>query len=72
MVDGFARVADRKSFQKLVDQVFVDDITWGRIVTLICLVAKSILKVCNAFLISTYTVTNFSPKLILRVYTICV
>uniref|UniRef100_A0A673IEG3 Bcl-2 Bcl-2 homology region 1-3 domain-containing protein n=1 Tax=Sinocyclocheilus rhinocerous TaxID=307959 RepID=A0A673IEG3_9TELE len=47
MVDGFARVADRQSFQKLVDKVFVDDITWGKIVTLICVVGKSIAKVCS-------------------------
>ncbi|XP_016084413.1 apoptosis regulator BAX [Sinocyclocheilus grahami] len=45
MVDGFARVADRQSFQKLVDKVFVDDITWGKIVTLICVVGKSIAKI---------------------------
>ncbi len=51
MVDGFARVADRQSFQMLVDKVFVDDITWGKIITLICVVGKSIAKVCSAFLI---------------------
>uniref|UniRef100_A0A672JRG4 Apoptosis regulator BAX-like n=1 Tax=Sinocyclocheilus grahami TaxID=75366 RepID=A0A672JRG4_SINGR len=51
MVDGFARVADRQSFQKLVDKVFVDDITWGKIVTLICVVGKSIAKVCSALFI---------------------
>ncbi|RXN33692.1 apoptosis regulator BAX-like protein [Labeo rohita] len=44
MVDGFARVADRQSFQMLVNKVFVDDITWGKIVTLICVVGKSIAK----------------------------
>ncbi len=51
MVDGFAHVADRKSFQMLVDKVFVEDITWGKIVTLICVVGKFIAKVCSAFLI---------------------
>ncbi len=51
MVDGFAHVADRKSFQMLVDKVFVEDITWGKIVTLICVVGKFITKVCSAFLI---------------------
>lgn len=55
MVDGFARVADRKKFQKLVDQVFNNDITWGRIVTLICLVSKSIVKVGNVFHLTLYS-----------------
>lgn len=45
MVDGFARVANRQSFQMLADKVFDDGITWGKIVTLICVVGKSIAKV---------------------------
>ncbi|XP_050955962.1 apoptosis regulator BAX-like [Labeo rohita] len=49
MVDGFARVADRQSFQMLVNKVFVDDITWGKIVTLICVVGKSIAKILADF-----------------------
>jgi len=45
MIDELARVMDRKGFQRLVDKVFVDGITWGRIVTLICVVGKAITKV---------------------------
>uniref|UniRef100_A0A9J8DFU4 Bcl-2 Bcl-2 homology region 1-3 domain-containing protein n=1 Tax=Cyprinus carpio carpio TaxID=630221 RepID=A0A9J8DFU4_CYPCA len=44
MVDGLARVVNRQNFQNLVDKVFVDGITWGKIVTLICVVGKSIAK----------------------------
>ncbi|KAI7803166.1 putative bcl-2-like protein 1 [Triplophysa rosa] len=65
MVDGFARVADRKSFQKLVDHVFVDDITWGRIVTLICLVAKSIVKMLTVVSrIVSWTLDYFNDRLL--------
>lgn len=45
MVDGFARVVNRQSFQQLADKVFVDGITWGKIFTLICVVGKSIAKI---------------------------
>ncbi|XP_056128241.1 apoptosis regulator BAX isoform X1 [Rhinichthys klamathensis goyatoka] len=45
MVDEFARVMERQSFQRLVDKVFVDGITWGKIVTLICVVGKAITKI---------------------------
>lgn len=51
MVDGLARVVNRQNFQNLVDKVFVDGITWGKIVTLICVVGKSIAKVCSALFI---------------------
>lgn len=56
MVDGFTRVMDRQSFQRLGDKVFADGITWGKIVTLICVVGKAIVKVglCSAFF--TYTI----------------
>ncbi|KAK7167731.1 hypothetical protein R3I94_001964 [Phoxinus phoxinus] len=45
MLDEFARVMDRQSFQRLLDKVFVDGITWGKIVTLICVVGKTIAKI---------------------------
>ncbi|KAA0705694.1 hypothetical protein E1301_Tti004456 [Triplophysa tibetana] len=66
MVDGFARVADRKKFQKLVDQVFNNDITWGRIVTLICLVAKSIVKMLVDLVsgIVSWTLDYFNDRLL--------
>ncbi|XP_016124597.1 apoptosis regulator BAX-like [Sinocyclocheilus grahami] len=45
MVDGFARVADTQSFQSLVEKVFVDCITWGKIITLICVIGKTAAKI---------------------------
>ncbi|KAF4116096.1 apoptosis regulator BAX [Onychostoma macrolepis] len=45
LVDGFARVADRQSFQMLVDKVFVGGITWGKIITLICVIGKTVAKI---------------------------
>uniref|UniRef100_A0A673G925 Apoptosis regulator BAX-like n=1 Tax=Sinocyclocheilus rhinocerous TaxID=307959 RepID=A0A673G925_9TELE len=62
MVDGFSRVADRQSFQMLVDKVFVDDITWGKIVTLICVVGKSIAKVCKC--VVSWTLDYFRDNLL--------
>ncbi|XP_030649880.1 apoptosis regulator BAX-like [Chanos chanos] len=41
MIDGLGRVADKKSFSKLVQEVFRDDqINWGRIVVLFYSVGK--------------------------------
>ncbi|XP_030649909.1 apoptosis regulator BAX-like [Chanos chanos] len=41
MIDGLGRVADKKSFTKLVQEVFRDDqINWGRIVVLFYSVGK--------------------------------
>lgn len=45
MIAEFARVMDRQRFLSLVDKVFVDGISWGKIVTLICVVGKAIAKV---------------------------
>ncbi|KAK9977701.1 hypothetical protein ABG768_019501 [Culter alburnus] len=66
MVDGFARVANRQSFQRLVDKVFVDDITWGKIVTLICVVGKSIAKILADYVsgIVSWTLDYFKDNLL--------
>uniref|UniRef100_A0A671QSU5 Bcl-2 Bcl-2 homology region 1-3 domain-containing protein n=1 Tax=Sinocyclocheilus anshuiensis TaxID=1608454 RepID=A0A671QSU5_9TELE len=45
LIDGFAHVVDRQSFQRLAEKVFVDDITWAKIVTLICVVGKTVAKI---------------------------
>uniref|UniRef100_A0A8C1W5H6 Bcl-2 Bcl-2 homology region 1-3 domain-containing protein n=1 Tax=Cyprinus carpio TaxID=7962 RepID=A0A8C1W5H6_CYPCA len=65
MVDGFARVADRQSFQMLVDKVFVDDTTWGKIVTLICVIGKSIAKILADFVsgVVSWTLDYFRDNL---------
>ncbi|XP_051571980.1 apoptosis regulator BAX [Myxocyprinus asiaticus] len=65
-VDGFARVADSQSFQRLVDKVFVGGITWGKIVTLICVVGKSLLKVLADLVsvIVSWTLDYFRNKLL--------
>uniref|UniRef100_A0A8C1ZU07 Bcl-2 Bcl-2 homology region 1-3 domain-containing protein n=1 Tax=Cyprinus carpio TaxID=7962 RepID=A0A8C1ZU07_CYPCA len=61
MVDGLARVVNRQNFQNLVDKVFVDGITWGKIVTLICVVGKSIAKVCS---VVSWTLDYFRDNLL--------
>lgn len=45
MVGKLADVADIRSFQKLVEKVFVDGITWGKIITLICVIGKAVAKI---------------------------
>uniref|UniRef100_A0A8C1ZTN5 Bcl-2 Bcl-2 homology region 1-3 domain-containing protein n=1 Tax=Cyprinus carpio TaxID=7962 RepID=A0A8C1ZTN5_CYPCA len=66
MVDGLARVVNRQNFQNLVDKVFVDGITWGKIVTLICVVGKSIAKLsflllaCLPSLLSIFRVVSWT------------
>ncbi|XP_051995878.1 apoptosis regulator BAX [Xyrauchen texanus] len=70
MVDGFARVADSQSFLMLVDKVFVDGITWGKIVMLICVVGKSLAKILADLVsvIVSWTLDYFKNKLL---YWIC-
>ncbi|XP_016302438.1 uncharacterized protein LOC107658416 [Sinocyclocheilus anshuiensis] len=55
-----------KSFQMLVDKVFVDDITWGKIVTLICVVGKSIAKILADFVsgVVSWTLDYFRDNLL--------
>ncbi|XP_016395398.1 apoptosis regulator R1-like [Sinocyclocheilus rhinocerous] len=45
LIDAFVHVMDRQSFQRLAEKVFVDDITWAKIVTLICVVGKTVAKI---------------------------
>jgi len=48
MIDGLVKVADKRSFWKLVEQVFIDDqINWGRIIVLFYSVGKLSAKVLN-------------------------
>ncbi|XP_077068862.1 apoptosis regulator BAX [Siphateles boraxobius] len=70
MVDEFAGVMDRQSFQRLVDKVFADGITWGKIVTLICVVGKSIAKIIADYVsgIVSWTLDYFRDNLL---YWIC-
>ncbi|CAM4370454.1 unnamed protein product [Leuciscus chuanchicus] len=70
MVDGFARVMDRQSFQRLGDKVFADGITWGKIVTLICVVGKAIVKILADYVsgIVSWTLDYFRDSLL---YWIC-
>uniref|UniRef100_A0A8C2GZ36 Bcl-2 Bcl-2 homology region 1-3 domain-containing protein n=2 Tax=Cyprinus carpio TaxID=7962 RepID=A0A8C2GZ36_CYPCA len=66
MVDGLARVVNRQNFQNLVDKVFVDGITWGKIVTLICVVGKSIAKILADFVsgVVSWTLDYFRDNLL--------
>ncbi len=52
MVDGFACVVDRQRFQSLVEKVFVDSITWGEIITLICVIGRTVATVCSVCFLS--------------------
>ncbi|XDV13121.1 hypothetical protein PO909_001605 [Leuciscus waleckii] len=61
MVDEFAQVMDIQSFQRLGDKVFADGITWGKIVTLICVVGKAIVKVSG---IVSWTLDYFKDNLL--------
>ncbi|XP_067272360.1 BCL2 associated X, apoptosis regulator b isoform X4 [Pseudorasbora parva] len=66
MVDGFARVVDKPSFLRLVDKVFVDDITWGKIATFICVVGKAVAKILADYVsgIVSWTLDYFKDNLL--------
>ncbi|RXN33197.1 apoptosis regulator BAX-like protein [Labeo rohita] len=55
MVDGFASVVDPQHFQSLVEKMLVDDITWGKIITLICVIGKTVAKVNSISSLARYS-----------------
>uniref|UniRef100_A0A673G9T7 Bcl-2 Bcl-2 homology region 1-3 domain-containing protein n=1 Tax=Sinocyclocheilus rhinocerous TaxID=307959 RepID=A0A673G9T7_9TELE len=61
LIDAFVHVMDRQSFQRLAEKVFVDDITWAKIVTLICVVGKTVAKVFPS--IVSWTLDYFQNNL---------
>lgn len=70
MIAEFARVMDRQRFLSLVDKVFVDGISWGKIVTLICVVGKAIAKILADYVsgVVSWTLDYFRDNLL---YWIC-